>query len=132
PVDKAPKSDDTVLPRQPVIETIAGRDWSFSGDGLPALQAALGRSYGVTSDAAGNFYQTDLGNNVLVQVDSKGILHVLIGPESDLSGPAGLAVDAAGAVYFGEIGRVRKRLPGGSIVVVAGAARPGNSRDGVP
>jgi serine/threonine protein kinase/sugar lactone lactonase YvrE len=127
-VDVKPKIE---VPRLPVIETFAGREWHFSGDGRSALEAPLGRSYGVTTDSNGNIYQTDLGNNVLVQIDSNGKLHVLLGPENGVSGPIGIVVNAEGEILFGEDGRVRKRLPGGSVVLVAGAARRGSSADGV-
>lgn len=118
-----------------VIETIAGRDWKFTGEGMPALQVSLGESRGVACDRAGNVYATDAGNQAVVKIDTDGRLHILAGPDSAPqnrpSYPSGVAVDSSGAVYFGENGqRVRKILPSGEVVLIAGTDRRGFSPDG--
>lgn len=118
-----------------VIETIAGKDWKFTGDGMPALKAALGHCWGVACDRSGNIYATDNGNQAIVKIDPAGLLHILASPDSAPqnrpSSPLGIAVDSAGVVYFVENGqRVRKILPGGEVVLFAGNDKSGFSPDG--
>jgi hypothetical protein len=39
---------------QSIIRTFAGADWTFQGDGKPAVDAPIGEASDVTLDAAGN------------------------------------------------------------------------------
>jgi len=47
---------------------------AFSGDGLPATSASLGRPTGVVADSAGNFYIADAGNFRIRVVSTNGPL----------------------------------------------------------
>ena len=117
------------------IETVAGREWRFTGDGLSALRAPLGRSSGVARDNEGNIYATDHENHAIVKIDRRGILHVLAGPDSAPqnrpSNPYSIAIDSSGIIYFGENGqRLRKILHSGEVLTIAGSDRRGFSPDG--
>jgi streptogramin lyase len=90
---------------QGIIVTIAGNGTpGFAGDGGPATSGQLNFT---TSDASGTE-----GNST--------------------SNPKGVAVDAAGNVYFADYGneRIRKFAPGGSITTIAGNGIAGFSGDG--
>lgn len=119
------------------IEAFAGRPWKFDVEGLPALKAGLGRLHGVAVDRAGNIYLSDVGNQAIVKIDSKGMTHVLTGPDSPAESrpvtPQQIAVDASGDVYFAEDGqRVRKILPSGEVITLAGSSKRGFTADGSP
>jgi S1-C subfamily serine protease/sugar lactone lactonase YvrE len=119
------------------IDAFAGRIWKFEGDGMPARKVALGRLHGVACDRAGNIYATDLANQAIVKIDTNGRLKILLGPDSPPKdrpmNPQGIFVDAAGAVFFADDGlRVRKIMPTGEVVTVAGGDRRGFTADGSP
>jgi S1-C subfamily serine protease/sugar lactone lactonase YvrE len=143
PPSSAPKmveiASEQMLPpasyAQSKIETFAGRDWKFSGDGLPALQVPLSHIYGVAVDRAGSVYAADHNNQAIVKIDQQGQLHVLAGPDSPAQNrpvnPYSIAVDGFGGIYFGEDGqRLRKLLPSGQVVLIAGTEKNGFSPDG--
>ncbi len=115
---------------QGIIQTFAGTDWLFSGDGKPAIEAPLGRVDGVALDAAGNLYLTDPGNHMVMKIDAAGILTVVAG--NGLSGYSGdggparnaslriprkLAFDPAGNLLIAEA-RLRRVTPQGIISTV--------------
>lgn len=117
------------------ISTIAGREWKFTGDGMPATQVPLGHLYGVACDrSTGNLYATDAAIHAIVKIDSEGRLHILAGPDSAPdhrpTNPAGITVDPSGIVYFGEEHRLRKLLANGETVLIAGSDKRGFSPDG--
>ena len=59
------------------ITTIAGTgEFVFSGDGGPAIQAALNRPSGVAVDGAGNLFIADVGNNRIRKVDASGVISI--------------------------------------------------------
>jgi uncharacterized protein (TIGR03437 family) len=115
-----------------VITTVAGNStYGFSGDNGPAINAALDNPNGVAVDSAGNLYITDTVNNVVRRV-SNGVITTVAGrvhqgsyagsfggdngpaTSADLSLPQGIAVDAAGNLYFADSGdnRIRLLTPG--------------------
>ena len=58
-----------------IITTIAGNGTlGFSGDGGPAISAELNLPFGVATDAAGNVYIADAGNNVIRRVQADGTI----------------------------------------------------------
>lgn len=125
-----------------------------TGDGGPATGAAIVLPTDVALDAAGNLYIADYGNGRIRQV-VKGTIDTLAGAldgvplevgqlavSEELSGPTGLAVNAAGIIYFaeGSIGTGSGLAPGdfriwevtsaGLLAVAAGNGLESYSGDG--
>src|ERR1700692_3441116 len=83
---------------QGVITRIAGADWLFPANGLPALNAPLSGAQGldIALDNKGNYYIADGGNLMVMRVGPDGIVDVIAGNGVFLaSGDGGLAVNAA-------------------------------------
>ena len=127
------------------ISTVAGGRGGFSGDGGPAIGAALSGTYDVASDTLGNLYIADSGNNRVRKVDLAGIITSVAGngvqgfsgdggraTDASLNLPRGVALDEAGNLYIAEWAnnRIRKVTPDGIIRTVAGGGSL--SSDGVP
>jgi sugar lactone lactonase YvrE len=64
-----------------IIQTVAGHtaEQGFSGDGGPATSALLKSPTGIAFDSKGNLYVSDLGNNLIRKVDTKGIITTFAG-----------------------------------------------------
>ncbi len=98
-----------------VITTVAGNGTEgFSGDSGPATGAELSFIQGVAVDSAGNIYVADTGNSRIRKV-SNGVITTVAGngtpgssgdkgpaASAELTGPWGLAVDAAGNLYIAD------------------------------
>ena len=79
------------------VTTVAGSgEKGHSGDGGPALKAALGQPYEVRFDMAGNLFFVDMPNHVVKRVDKKtGVISTVAGTgEPGFSGDDGPAVKA--------------------------------------
>ncbi len=103
-----------------VISTIAGNGSPYYlGDNGPATEAGLNGPMAVATDAAGNVFIADTGNNVIRKVDRAGIITTVAGSgaygfggegepatsqDVELAGPMGLALDAAGNVFVADTG----------------------------
>src|SRR3954465_5668798 len=95
---------DTFNPRIPrvdaatgIISTIAGNgEAGYSGDGGPAVRAALNDPYGVVVDRSGNLYTADRLNRCVRRIDARsGIITTLAGTgEAAYSGDGGPAAQA--------------------------------------
>ena len=90
-----------------IITTLAGTGTSgYSGDGGPATSAQLSAPSAVGADPFGNIFILDNGNGVVRKVDTTGTITTLQPNGIPFFGPyvfdqgVGLAVDAAGNVYF--------------------------------
>ena len=119
-----------------IITTVAGKGSSgFSGDGGAATNATLGIPYAVTMDALGNLFIGEWGNTRVRKVDTNGIITTVAGGGSGgdggtatnaaLSGPQGMAFDAAGNMYIGDWGHhcIRKvNFPGYPVLTLPGAS----------
>jgi hypothetical protein len=137
------------------ITTVAGSGpagsgtGAFSGDGGPATSAQLSEPAGAAVDAAGNLFIADqLNNRVRKVTAATGVITTVAGtgtagfsgdggPASSatLSGPSGVAVDAAGNLFIADVNnhRVRKVAAAtGVITTVAGTGIPGFAGDGGP
>ena len=125
------------------IETLAGNGTTgFSGDGGPALNAALNQPALPRYDAQGNLYFSDSANFRIRRVDSKGVITTIAGSGvpfqtgMDLEGPAlsrslntlgDLAVDPAGNVYFTfayNSDLIRRVTTAGRLEIFAGIPHP--------
>jgi len=127
------------------ITTIAGGGTAFPGDGGLATGASLWSPMGIVADQLG-IYFVDYDQAVVRRVDAGGIISTVagsyvVGDSGDggpataamLTGPIGLAVDAAGDLYIADqgAGRIRKVTTAtGTITTVAGNGTIGLSGDG--
>lgn len=131
-----------------IISTFAGDGWPFgySGDGGLATLAKLHGPCGITTDAFGNVYISDLGNHCIRKINSLGIISTIAGTGvsgfsgdggnaimAQLSFPKGLKIDALGNLYIGDSGnhRIRKINSSGIITTIAGNGNDIYSGDGV-
>ncbi len=106
------------------ITTIAGTgQHRFSGDGGPAVAAALNEPAALAVDRAGHLYIADQSNNRVRKVSlATGVITTVVGTgsadycgdgmaatEAALSGPSGLALGADGTLYIADTfnGRIR-------------------------
>jgi uncharacterized protein (TIGR03437 family) len=131
-----------------IIRTPAGSGFfGFGGDNGPATSARFSTPNGVAVDANGNLYIADLYNDRIRKVDTNGMITTFAGrfggvfsgdggpaTEAGLFDVAGVAVDAAGAVYIADMDnfRVRKVDTTGKISTVAGNGSFGFTGDNVP
>jgi uncharacterized protein (TIGR03437 family) len=131
-----------------VISTAAGNGGlQYSGDGGPATGAGMASPVSVATDAAGNFYFADLSSRRIRKVDTSGIVITVAGngtpgfsgdggpaTAASILSPKGMAVDAAGNLYFADTdnNRIRKVDTNGIITTVAGTDIPGFAGDGGP
>jgi sugar lactone lactonase YvrE len=131
-----------------VITTVAGTGSSaaeYSGDNGPATAATLNHPSGLAVDSLGNIYIADCYNFRVRKVTAAGVITTVAGnglfryggdggPATNawLSGPRGLARDAAGNLYIvdSENQRLRKVTPAGLISTVAGTGVRGYAGDG--
>jgi len=121
--------------RDGIIETVGGTGLSrISGDGGPAIAAALGYPGPMAIDKSGNLFFRDQGRIRRIDLSGKITTVAATGISGSLGaeGPAVLAqidygydlvVGGDGALYFTELdlNRVRKLTPDGQLVLVAGA-----------
>ncbi|HEY5922374.1 MAG TPA: DUF4215 domain-containing protein, partial [Kofleriaceae bacterium] len=128
------------------ITTVAGNGvFGSSGDGGPAVVAALANPSGVAVDGLGNIYIADQVNNKIRRVDvATGTITTIAGTgaaggsgdgglavNATLYFPTGIAVDAMGTIYFADTQnhRIRKIATTGIITNVAGTGTSGFSGD---
>jgi uncharacterized protein (TIGR03437 family) len=126
---------------------VGGNSDNFSGDGGPAAAAQLNTPAGLATDAAGNLYIVDAGNQRIRKVNTSGTITTVAGngsstssgdggaaTQAGLNNPIATAADAAGNIYiadgFGQ--RVRKVDTSGTITTFAGTGQAGYTGDGGP
>ena len=128
-----------------IITTIAGNGIAgFSGDGGPALDAALNFPAGLALDGEGNLYIADRNNHRIRKVTPDGIITTLVGTgEPDFGGDGGSALAAQlhfpsdievgpnGDLYISDRSnhRIRKVDQEGIITTVAGVGLEGFGGD---
>ena len=116
-----------VTQSQGTINTIAGTGLaSFSGDGRAPLNAQFLAPGGIATDASGNLYIADAGNNrvrkvaatvsTLAGTGTAGFQGDGQAATAQLSAPTYLAVDAQGELYIADSGNNRVREISGSAI----------------
>ncbi len=119
-----------------IITTVAGNgSASFNGDNIAATSAAVSMPHCIALDAAGNMYITEAGSNRVRKVNTTGTITTIAGnglagyagdngpaTNASLEFPYGIALDAAGNVFFADsyYGVVRKIDAAGIITTIAG------------
>src|SRR6185503_6102650 len=92
-----------------------GASGSFSNT---TIGSGLNNLTGVASDAAGNVYVADNGNNAIKEIPAGNGAVVTI--SASFNGPYGVAIDAAGNIYVGDANNnLVKKIPAGSTTPVA-------------
>ena len=129
-----------------IITTVAGNGAAgFSGDGGVATNAELNAPWGLSLDASGRIYISDLHNNRIRKVDNNGIITTVAGngiagfmgdgglaTNAALDAPLGLVLDNFGNIFIGDFNnhRVREVNTNGIIITVAGNGSGGYGGDG--
>jgi sugar lactone lactonase YvrE len=137
-------------PSGAIIETAAGTGQKgFGGDGGPAVAARLDQPFDVAVDGHGNVFLSDTFNHLIRRIDHSTSTITTVagdgtpgfsgdgGPASSarLNEPYGVAIDAAGNLFFADrlnrrVRRVDART--GQIATVAGNGSASYSGDGGP
>lgn len=129
-----------------IISTIAGTiSAGFGGDGGQASLAQMAYPSNTIIDAIGNIYVSDTYNYRIRKISTTGIISTIAGNGTlgysgdggqatlaELYYPLGMAIDAAGNLYFADSGNNRIRMinTSGVISTIAGIGTPGFSGDG--
>lgn len=127
-----------------VVTTLAGAAKSAgSADGVGAT-ARFFYPDGITSDAAGNLYVSDMGNSTIRKIMPSGVVTTLagmprvigsadgVGAAARFSWPTGITADALGnlSVVDGANHTIRKISPAGVVTTLAGMPGISGSDDG--
>ena len=130
-----------------VIRTVAGNHiQGYDGDGAIAENAKIGTTSGITADASGNIYISDMYQSTIRKISTNGIITTIAGAPGHFgytgdNGPAinatlfmpmGLAFDSHGNLFIADNGNsvIRKIDINGTITTVAGNGNWGFSGDG--
>ena len=130
-----------------IITTFAGSGTPGSnGDGGAATSAALGGPCGVAADISGNVYISELVNNKIRSVNSKGIITTFAGSgisgdggdggaatKASLYAPFGVATDRSGNLYIAQPNyyrKIRMVTSAGIMTTFAGTGEFGSTGDG--
>ena len=129
-----------------LIETVAGNGTvGYSGDGGDARSARIGGPQSICFDGEGDMYFADAICHVVRRIGRNGIISTLAGtgesgysPDGTVASaarlevPYGVAISAAGQVYFSDTGNncVRRIRSDGTLETVAGSREGGDTGDG--
>jgi uncharacterized protein (TIGR03437 family) len=103
-----------------IATSIAGSsNYTAFGDGGPAMAARLGGPVAIGL-AGGDLYIVEQSANRIRKVGVNGYISILAGDTAQVKAPSGIAVDAAGTIYFSDTGnnRVRRISAGGVLSTV--------------
>jgi uncharacterized protein (TIGR03437 family) len=131
------------------ISTVAGNGKNgYDGDNKPAISSSLQFPRDIAVDVQGNLFIADMFNHRIRQVDSGGTITTVAGTGNEgrspdgtrakdaaINAPAGVAIDAAGNLYFSDsVNEVVQVISAstGTISTIAGTGTAGFSGDGGP
>src|SRR5262245_20600312 len=119
------------LDRENRLSVIAGKgEGGFSGDGGPAVDAALHAPHDITFDADGNLLIADTFNHRIRRVDRQGIITTVA---ANLNNPQGVAVDRDGSILIADTyGYLIKRVDRNGATTTFAGTVPGFAGDGGP
>jgi alpha-tubulin suppressor-like RCC1 family protein/sugar lactone lactonase YvrE len=122
-----------------VVSTLAGSGVAGSADGN-GTAASFYVPNGVAVDTSGNVYVADINNNKIRKITAAAVVSTLAGSgaagsadgtgtAASFSGPAGVAVDAAGNVYVADTynNKIRKITAAGVVSTLAGSGAIGSA-----
>lgn len=133
-----------------IISTIVGTGQpGYSGDGGPAVEAALNHPAAIVFDGQENLYIADSANSVVRRIDAAtGVITTVAGTgargfagdagparNAELNEPCGLAVNGTGDLFIADLQNCRVRRVDnrtGTMTTVAGTGDPGHAGDGGP
>lgn len=131
-----------------IISTLTGNGiQAFSGDGGPAASAKIAGAAGIITDASGDTYFSDMGDNRVRKINSSGIISTIAGSSNlapignggpataaSLSTPIGIMINRTGNIYVADYAHQSIRVinTAGIISNVAGNGIAGYSGDGGP
>ncbi|MEO7210544.1 MAG: hypothetical protein ABIY35_06345, partial [Chitinophagaceae bacterium] len=131
-----------------IITSVTGNLPSgYSGDGGPLIAAQFHSIAGLYFDNADNMYISDIGNNVIREVDKSGIINTIAGNGTagfsgdgglatlaQMDGPYGVVIRSNGDIFIPDAhnNRIRMINNAGIISTYAGTGVGGYSGDGGP
>ncbi|RYF43512.1 MAG: hypothetical protein EOO25_02990 [Comamonadaceae bacterium] len=116
------------------VTTLAGAAGPTGSADGPGASARFSSPRGVAVDRLGNVFVADTGNDSVRRIAADGTVSLWVGAAGQpgtadgvrsvarLRAPTDIAVDAAGNLYIGADGAVRKVAPDGMVTTFAGAA----------
>lgn len=129
-----------------IITAFAGTGTAaFAGDGGPADSAKLSSPHAIVSDALGNLWIADTGNNRIRKIGANDTIATVAGTgTSSFAGdggpamgaqfnkPSGMAIDKNGSLHIADAAnhRIRKITQAGTVSTVAGSGVQGMAGDG--
>ena len=131
------------------LHRIAGErgNYGFTGDNGPAKNALLNSAGGMAVAGDGSIYFADIGNNRIRKISPDGMITTVAGDGTQgfsgdggpatsarLYDPSDVAVGPDGSLYIADKdnNRIRRVLPDGTIITVAGNGSSGFGGDGGP